>query len=197
MSETIEHAQEGLEHAHHAAEHGGAPNGAGFSPRSIAILIASLAAALALAEMGEKSSQNAYLTHHISVSDNYAFLQARNIRADTLNTAADVIDSLPGRDEAAHTRADTLRKTASRMIDDPAAGTGRKQLLEKAKILETQRDEAFEAYHHFERSVGALQIAIVLASVSVVTRVKTLAIAATLIGTTAALYAGLIAAGVI
>ena len=54
------------------------------SARRIAVLIAVLAAALALAEMGEKGAQNAYLTHHIAVSDDWAFYQAKNVRATLL-----------------------------------------------------------------------------------------------------------------
>ena len=68
MSETIEQAKESIAEAHHA--HGDT------SARRIAILIAVLAAALALADMGEKGAQNAYLTHHIAVTDDWAFYQA-------------------------------------------------------------------------------------------------------------------------
>ena len=64
MSETIENAREGLHHAQH--EPGGHTDG---SARKVAVLIAVLAAALALAEMGEKGAQNEYLTHHIALSD--------------------------------------------------------------------------------------------------------------------------------
>src|SRR4051812_6923550 len=76
MSDTIEHAREGIHQAHEApAGHGDR------SARRIAVLIAVLAAALALAEMGEKGAQNAYLTHHIALSDDWAFYQAKNARA--------------------------------------------------------------------------------------------------------------------
>ena len=49
MSDTIEHAKEGIEEAHH---HGDS------RARRIAVLIAVLAAGLALSEMGEKGAQN-------------------------------------------------------------------------------------------------------------------------------------------
>ncbi len=190
MSSTIEHAQEGLEHAHHAAEHGGG----GHLPRNMAILIAALAAALALTEMGEKAAQNDYLTHHISVSDTYAFLQARNIRAGILGTAVDTISLIPGTDETAKTRIAAMQAEISRLMDDPKpGGLGRKQLLEKAKILEEERDHAFHIYHLFERSTGALQISIVLASVSVVTKTKALSWAGGIIGGVAAIYGLLVA----
>ena len=194
MSATIEHAQEGLEHAHHASQHGDA----GHLPRNMAILIAGLAAALALTEMGEKAAQNEYLTHHISVSDTYAFLQARNIRAGILGTAVDTISLMPGIGDTAKQRMDAMQLEIARLMDDPKpGGTGRKQLLEKAKVLEEERDHAFHIYHQFERATGALQISIVLASVSVVTKIRALSWAAGVIGGLATIYGLLVAMEVI
>ena len=193
MSDTIEQAQQGMEHAEHAAKHGDVEP----SARKTAVLIAILAACLALAEMGEKASQNEYLTHHISVSDTFAFLQGKNARRAAYDSAADVIESLPAQDAAAHQRVEKLRAEAARMADDPKAGNGARQLVARAAELTEQRDHEFHAYHQFERATGALQIAIVLASVSVVTRVKALTVAAAVLGGGAALYALLVATGVI
>jgi hypothetical protein len=183
MSNTIEQAQQGLEHAHEAAsEHN--DRGA----QRVAILISALAAALALAEMSEKASQNEYLTHHIAASDTWAFYQAKNIRAETQRATADILDSLPNAaDPGVRQRAEASRAEAARLDDDEKT-TGRKQLKEKAQEIERQRNEAFEHYHHFERVVGALQISIVLASVSIVTRTRPLAWIAGVIGGAAALY---------
>jgi len=73
VSEAMEQAHETIHEAHHSASDPWA--------RGVAVMVSVLAAALALAEMGEKSSQNAYLTHHIAVSDDWAFYQAKNLRA--------------------------------------------------------------------------------------------------------------------
>ena len=51
-----------------------------------------------------------------------------------------------------------------------------KQLADQAKEKEVLRDEAIHRYHNYEYAVGALEIAIVLASVSVVTRMRLLTI---------------------
>ena len=76
MSEAIERARDGMDHAQHGSgEHGNT------TARHIAMLIAILAAVLALAEMGEKGAENAYLTHHIALSDDWAFYQAKNARS--------------------------------------------------------------------------------------------------------------------
>ena len=171
MSDTIEHAKEGLEHAHHASEHG-----SDSSAPKIAIVIAALAAALAMAEMGEKSSQNAYLTHHIGVSDDWNFYQAKNARATVRNAEANLLESLPNAaDPAIARKVAAARETEARLRDDPKSGDGLKQLAERAAQQTEERDHAFHRYHQFEFVVGALQIAIVLTSVSVVTRVRWLA----------------------
>jgi len=181
MSETIETAQEALEHAHHEAAH--APEG---HARKIAVLIAVLAAVLAVAEMGEKGSQNAYLTHHISASDDWNFFQAKNIRSNLYATHAEDLESLPNAaDPVIRKRIDAARATAARLDDDEKT-VGRKQLMAKARASEEERDHAFHRYHLFEAVVGALQLTIVLASVSVVTRVTPLAVLAGVIGAVAA-----------
>ncbi len=54
------------------------------------------AAELALREMGEKASQNEYLTHHVALSDDWAFYQARTIRSNVYGLAARVLQNLSG-----------------------------------------------------------------------------------------------------
>ena len=126
MSETIEHAREGLHHAHHAPAH------TDTTARRIAVLIAVLAAALALAEMGEKGAQNAYLTHHIAVSDDWAFYQAKNARATTWAAQAGILANLPnaadagptGGDQARQGERGTAARRAGRRRDEAARRTG-------------------------------------------------------------------------
>ncbi len=183
MSETIETAKEGLEHAYHEAAH--VPQG---HARTIAVLIAALAAVLALAEMGEKSAQNAYLTHHITASDDWNFYQAKNIRSNLYAVQAETLESQPNAaDPAIRQRIDAARAQAAR-LDDDEKSVGRKQLMAKAKASEQERGHAFHRYHLFEAVVGALQLTIVLASVSVVTRVTSLAVLAGVIGLAAAVF---------
>ena len=205
----MEHAKEGLEHAHHAAHdaNDGAEHHHGHEivhgklhnperhPRQMAMLIAALAAALALAEIGEKSTATEYLTRHITLSDTFAFLQAKNIRAGIMITAADTIDNTPGISDAARERVGKLRAEADRLIDDPKGGEGRVQLLERAKHETELRDHAAHKTHLYELSTGALQIAIVLASVSVVTRTRFLSLAGAVVGGAASLFALAVALG--
>jgi hypothetical protein len=193
MSETIEPAQQGLEHAHAAIE--GHAEHSDSGARRVAILISVLAAALALAEMGEKGAQNAYLTHHVEVSDDWAFYQAKTLRSNMYTLHIDTMNSLPNAsDPAIQKRVEAARAEQARLEDDEKT-LGRKQLRARAEEQTRQREDAFEHYHKFELVVGALQIAIVIASVSVVTRMRALAIGAGVLGGGGALYGVAVAAG--
>jgi hypothetical protein len=181
MSETIEDARDGIEHAHHET---GAHMDT--TARRIAVLIAVLAAALALSEMGEKGAQNAYLTYHIALSDDWAFYQAKNARATAWAAQAGILANLPNAADAGPQAAiKRAKETEARLRDEPGA-EGMKQLEARATANREARDEAFHRYHKLELVVGALQISIVLASVAVVTRILALAIGAGVIGAVAA-----------
>jgi hypothetical protein len=185
MSEAIEHAKESIEHAQHA-HHQEGHNAA----RWIAVLIAVLAAALAICDMAAKSSQNSYLTYHIALSNDYAFYQAKNARATIRSTEATLLESLPNApgNEAIQAKIKEARAQEARLRDEPGKD-GMKQLMEMAEQNKAKRAAAEHTYHAFEFVVGLLQISIVLASVSVVTRMSVMAYGAGLLGGGAALYA--------
>jgi hypothetical protein len=177
VSESMERAHEIEEHAGHSDPWA----------RGVAVLISILAAALALTDIGGKAAQNEYLTHHVALSNDWAFYQARNLRSVVRTSEADLLASLPNAaDPAIQARIKEAKDYAARMRDDPAGGEGMKQLAIAAKEKETVRDEAFHRYHSYEYAVGGLEIAIVLASVSVVTRMRPLTIGAAAIGAAAA-----------
>jgi hypothetical protein len=157
--------------------------------RNVAVLVAILAAALALAQMGAVAAQTEYLTHHIQATDDWNFYQAKNIRANLYTLQADALASQPNAgDPAVHQRIGELRAEAQRLDDDEKT-QGRRQLAAKARASEAARDVSLHRFHLFEISVGALEIAIVLASVSVVTRVRELTFAAGVLGGGASLFA--------
>jgi hypothetical protein len=174
----MERAHETIEeHAHH-----GDP-----WARGVAVLVSILAAALAMAEIGGKASQTAYLTHHVALSNDWAFYQAKNLRSVVRTSEADLLASLPNaQDPAIQSRIKQAQEYSARMRDDPEGGEGMKQLAITAKQEEGERDEAAHHYHNYEYAVGALEIAIVLASVSIVTRMRALTIGAAVIGAMAA-----------
>lgn len=185
MSDDLERAQKGMEDAQEAHERHGDS-----AARTIAILISVLAAGLAIAEMQEKSSQNRYMASHIQVSDDFAFYQAKTVRMNLYTTHAETLAALPNaNDPAIQKEIADARATAKRI--DTEKDTGRKDLLAQAATHREEREHYAHRYELFEIVVGALQIAIVLASVSVVTRMRPLAVGAGLIGA-AAIVAGIL-----
>lgn len=149
--------------------------------KEIAMLISVLALVLAFSETLGKSAQTEGMSYNIQASNLWAFFQAKTIRQTTLRTAAEQLDSTLD-SEKARKQAETWRKTAARYEDEAETREGRKQLAERAKNAERKRDKAFAAYHHFELSSAAVQIAIVLASASIVAAVPALAWTAGVLG---------------
>ena len=186
MSE-LEMAQESLDHATEAHEHGSVPHA-----KHAAIVIASLAAALALCEAAAKDAQTSFLTHHIAASDTWTQYQAKSGRLATLTATADILSSLPNAADAAvaQRRADAIA-TAGRMRSEPG-GDGMAQLSEQAHELEHVRDKDEHRHHGLEIASGGLQLAIVLVSVSVVTSLVSLMFGGGALGLVALVYGLLI-----
>ena len=154
-------------HAHaEPGEHGGS--------KKVALLIAVLALVLAFAETLGKGAQTSALADNIEASNLWAFFQAKTIRQTVLRTAAEQVEAGdPG--ETGRKQAARWKETAQRYQSEPETGEGREQLAARAKEAEKKRDRAMAAYHHYELASAAVQIAIVLASASIITAMPLLA----------------------
>jgi uncharacterized membrane protein YdbT with pleckstrin-like domain len=149
--------------------------------KGIALLISVLALVLAFSETLGKSSQTAGLAYNIEASNLWAFFQAKTIRQTTLRTAAEQTEIL-STSESSKKQVDAWRKTAQRYQNEPETNEGRDQLAARAKEAEKKRDTAMAAYHHYELASAAVQIAIVLASASIITSMVALVWAAGALG---------------
>jgi len=149
------------------------------SNKNIAILIAILAAFLAIAETGAKSSQTAVLTEHVEATNQWAFFQAKTVRQTVIRTAAEELEAqykdagnMPA---AVKTQIEAWRRTVARYDSEPETNEGRKELAARAAAHTAKREAARSAYHLFEYGSAAFQLAIVLASAAAVTSVLMLA----------------------
>jgi hypothetical protein len=171
---------ETAEHAEHAAH----------SNKKIALLISVLALFLAFSETLGKSAQTSAITLNVTSNDLWAFFQAKTIRMTVLTTAAEQMQIEADRATEADAKArlvktiDGWKKTAARYNDEPETHEGRKQLAERAKEAEHQRDEALARYHNYEFASAAFQIGIVLASAMIITGMMVLAWIAGAVGIT-------------
>jgi hypothetical protein len=182
MSEQFEHAQEHLEHAAH--EHGGST-----SHTRAAVIIGIMAALLAITEFAAKDAQTNYLTNHIAASDTWAQYQAKSVRRTISTAQADVLESLPAcNDPLVKKRIADARASADRMRSEPGAD-GMEQLTEKAHDQEHERDHEMHRNHMLEIASGGLQIAIVLASISVVINLPAFMLISVVVGGASVIYA--------
>ena len=167
-------AHESMEHAEHA-EHASGEN------KKIALLIAVIALCLALSETLGKGAQTEAISKNVEASNLWAFFQAKSIRRTTVQTATEQskLNLATAPDDATKAalqkQIDDWQKTAQRYRSEPDTGEGSEQLAERAKHAEHDRDEATAKYHHFELASAAFQIAIVLASATIITGILALA----------------------
>jgi len=159
--------------------HGGGHEG---GDKRIALLISILALFLAVAETGAKSAQTDALSRNVEAANYWAFFQARTIRQTVVNSVADLaeLDKSVARDEATRQtiarQQEAWRNSARRWESEPETGEGRRELAARAQAAEAKREKSLSAYHLFEYSSAAFQVAIVLASASIVTGVAMLAL---------------------
>jgi len=167
-------AHESMEHAEHA-EHASGEN------RKIALLIAVIALCLALSETLGKGAQTESIFKNVESSNLWAFFQAKSIRRTMVQTQADQaklslrLAADDATKAALQKQIDDWQKTAARYRSEPETGEGQDQLAERAKHAEHERDLAMAKYHHFELASAAFQIAIVLASATIITGMIVLA----------------------
>jgi hypothetical protein len=140
-----------------------------------AIYIALLAVLLAICSIGDDEVSQTVTRSSIEASNTYAFFQAKNIRQTSYELAADDFEYAllnPALDENSRKflqeKSQKYRATAERYESEPAKGEGKKELLAKARAYETERELALTRDPYFDYAQGLLQIAIVLASSSLI-----------------------------
>ncbi len=163
--------------------------------RRVAITIGVLAMLLALTGLGGDDAASAVVNSNIEASDTYAFYQAKNIRQTSNRLAGDEMEILllsePNLSSEARgaieRRRDSYRAQEARLESEPETGEGKRELLAKAAELVKQRARAQRQDPNFDYAQALFQIAIVLASVSIVATSRPLFAFSLLLGTVASL----------
>lgn len=140
-----------------------------------AIYIAVLAVIIALCGIGDDDAAKTAVSANIHAADTYAFFQAKNIRQTSYEIAVDqyelrLLDETlsPEARRAMQTKIAAYRAKIARYESEPEKREGKKELLAKARGLEAERDLALKRDPYFNLGQGLLQIAIVLASASLI-----------------------------
>ena len=141
-----------------------------------AMLVSMLAMCLAIASLGGNNASKESMSNNILASNAYAFYQAKNIRQTDYKIAADELriqianDKLsPAAKQLAEKKLEAYDKNIARYESEPETGDGKKELMEKAKTHEHERDIALRQDPWFDYAEALLQIAIVLTSVAILT----------------------------
>ncbi len=145
--------------------------------RLIAVYIGILAVMLAICSVGGGNATKDATARNIEASNTWAFFQAKNIRHHQLRLQIDEFEATlaeqPGVPEAVRTsiedKIQKYRKDEARLTSEPEKGEGITELLAKGRSLELQRDRAMRKDPYFDYGQALLQIAIVLASVAIIT----------------------------
>ena len=162
------------------------------SNKKIALLISILALLLAISETMSKAYQTEVLTKQIEASNLWSFFQAKTIRSTATKLTIETTQ-LSGIASDPKTAA-ALEKwdaAAKRYDSEPETGEGRKELAARAKQAEAIRDLYMHKYHFLEIASGILQVAIVLASATIITGVSLLSVLAGGLGVISLVLSGL------
>ncbi len=158
MEQQLEHH----EHAGHAAEHGN---------KRAALLVAILAALLAVSEQGAKHAEIRVSENSIAAADAWTQYQGKSIREALAHDLADLgatLDAPAGDAGTAARRAvlDRLAQEQSHYEQDPA--DGKQAIARRAHGFEVARAAAADRTHSYDNGAAALELGIVLATVSVI-----------------------------
>ncbi len=142
----------------------------------IGVYVGILAVILAICSMGGSNAEQDALQQNIAAANTWAFFQAKNERRQALRLQAEGFDvmlkmspSMP--DDAKkmlEAKIAEYKDQDKKLTSDPKSGEGLDELFTKGKALEATRDEALKQDPYFDYGQALLQIAIVLASVALI-----------------------------
>lgn len=169
------------------------------SNKRVALLIAVLALLLAFSDLGGGNSDNEAVELNVESANLWSFYQAKTIRRTNTLIAAEEMesrlpDATPEQRARLEKRIADWRATAARYETEPETGEGRRELMARAIDATKKREVQKARGDIFDASSALLQIAIVLATATIITGASALAAGAIGLG---AIAFGLMAVAVV
>ena len=160
--------------------------------RWIAVYIGTLSVVLAICALGGDNAAKEASNRNIEAANTWAWFQAKNMRRDALRLQIGELELLlatqSGLDEGARRivmdRIAAYRRQEALLSSEPDTGEGLNELYARGKMLEAQRDLALQQDPYFDHGQALLQIAIVLASVAIVSGGRLALLISVLLGLT-------------
>jgi hypothetical protein len=142
----------------------------------IGVYIGVLAVMLAICGMGGGNAAKESTLRNIEASNTWGFFQAKNIRRANIRLQTDeltlMLEANPAIPEEGrkHIQAkiEEYQALDKKLSSDPATNEGLDELFTKGKAVEAARDLALKRDPYFDYGQAMLQIAIVLASVAII-----------------------------
>ena len=164
--------------------------------KRIGIYIGVLAVMLAISSMGGDNASTDASHRNIEAANTWAFFQAKNMRRHVLRVQVDELElkllAEPNMPDAAKTAVRntiaSYKEQDQKLTSDAASKEGLDELWTKAKALEQQRDDGLKRGPYFDYATACLQIAIVLASVSIISSGVLLLWLSAILGVAGALF---------
>lgn len=155
---------------------GGSLSSVGLREKWIGLYIGLLAVTLAICSLGGGNAAKDATIKNIAAANTWAFFQAKNARRQALRLQIDnfetVLATTPELSAEARARIDkrlkAYRAKAKELTSEPATGEGLDELFTHGKALEVERDVALMKDPYFDYGEALLQIAIVMASVAII-----------------------------
>lgn len=142
----------------------------------IGVYVGILAVVLAICSLGGSNAQQDALQQNIAASNDWAFFQAKNARRQALRLHTENFETMlltsPSMPEdvkkSIEAKIADYKAQDKLLTSDPKSGEGLDELFAKGKALEADRDQALKQGPYFDYGQALLQIAIVLASVALI-----------------------------
>ena len=168
--------------------------GLGKFENQAALLIAFLAMLLAITSVAGNDNLQQILQGETEIANTWAFFQAKNVRRTSTILAKDQLELQlltqgaawsPEAQQAVREKIAAYDREIDRYRNEP--GEGMTDLMAKGRALEETRDRAVKQDPNFDYAEGLFQIAIVVASVSILIKKRPLLLGAIAVGLVATL----------
>ncbi len=158
--------------------------------KMIGVYIGILAVILAICSMGGGNASTDAAFKNIEASNTWAFFQAKNARRHALRLQTDSLEmsltTTPALSDDARKVIEAklvdYRAQAEKLTSDPEKQEGLDELWTKGKALEAARDVSLQRNPYFDYGQALLQIAIVLASIAIISGGNALLIGSAALG---------------
>lgn len=159
------------------------------------VYIGVLAVILAICSMGGGNAAKDATLKNIEAANTWSFFQAKNLRRQALRLRVDELETLRDTNlsipEATKIAIDgkiaTYKAEDQTLTSNEKTGEGLDQLWARGKALEAERDRAMQKDPYFDYAEAFLQIAIVLASIAIISGGSALLIGSGILGALGAL----------